>query len=56
MAMFETRVLLRTILQELTFVPEAAAPENQQAQTVLLLPERRATVTLRNRNDLAATS
>ncbi|HUB53896.1 MAG TPA: cytochrome P450 [Mycobacterium sp.] len=56
MAMFETRVLLRTILQELTLVPEAAAPENQQAQTVLLLPERRATVTLRNRNDLAATS
>jgi cytochrome P450 family 135 len=56
MAMFETRVLLRTILQELTFVPETTAAENQQANTVLLLPERRATVTLRKRTDPAAAS
>jgi cytochrome P450 family 135 len=56
MAMFEARVLLRTILQELTFVSETAAPENQQARTVLLLPERRATVTALKRNDLTATS
>jgi cytochrome P450 family 135 len=56
MAMFEARVLLRTILQELTFVPEAAAPENQQANTVLLLPERRATVTLSKRTAPVATS
>jgi cytochrome P450 family 135 len=56
MAMFEARVLLRTILQELTFVPETTAAENQQANTVLLLPERRATVTLRKRTDPAAAS
>jgi cytochrome P450 family 135 len=56
MAMFEARVLLRTILQELTFVPETTAAENQQAHTVLLLPERRATVTVRKRTDLAAAS
>ena len=45
MAMFEARVLLRTILQEMTFVPETSTGENQKAQTVLLLPEKRATVT-----------
>ena len=56
MAMFEARVLLRTILQEMTFVPEASTGENQKAQTVLLLPEKRATVTLRKRTDLAAES
>ena len=56
MAMFEARVLLRTILQEMTFVPEASTGENQKAQTALLLPEKRATVTLRKRMDLAAES
>ena len=54
MAMFEARVLLRTILQETTFVPETSTGENQKAQTVLLLPEKRATVTLRKRTDLVA--
>lgn len=49
MAMFEARVLLRTILQEMTFVPDTSAAEDQQAHTVLLLPDRRATVTLRRR-------
>jgi cytochrome P450 family 135 len=47
-------VLLRTILHETTFVPETTAAEKQQAHTVLLLPNRRATVTLRKRSDLAA--
>ena len=56
MAMFEARVLLRTILQEVTFVPDTSAAENQQAHTVLLLPEQRATVTLRKRSDLVAKS
>ena len=56
MAMFEARVLLRTILQEMTFVPEASAAESQQAQTVLLLPRQRAKVTMRGRADLAARS
>ena len=56
MAMFEARVLLRTILAEMTFVPETSTGENQRAQTVLLLPERRATVTLRRRSDLVAKS
>ena len=56
MAMFEARVLLRTILQEMTFVPDTSAAENQQAHTVLLLPEQRATVTLRKRSDLVAKS
>jgi cytochrome P450 len=49
MAMFEARVLLRTILREMTFVPEASPAENQQTQTVLLLPRERARVTLRRR-------
>jgi cytochrome P450 family 135 len=40
----------------MTFVPEASAPECQQAQTVLLLPEQRAEVTIRRRTDLAAAS
>ena len=56
MAMFEARVLLRTVLQEMTFVPERSTDEIQQAQTVLLLPKRRATVTLHRRTDLAAQS
>jgi cytochrome P450 len=56
MAMFEARVLLRTILQEMTFVSEPSAGESQQAQTVLLLPKKRATVTLRRRSDLVAKS
>ena len=56
MAMFEARVLLRTILQEMTFDPETSTGENQQAQTILLLPKKRATVTLRKRTDLAAKS
>lgn len=49
MAQFEMRVLLRTILQELTVAPETSAGEVQQAQTVLLLPKKRATVTLAKR-------
>ena len=56
MAMVEARVLLRAILREMTFVPETTAAEHQQAHTVLLLPGRRATVTLRKRTDLVATS
>ena len=56
MAMYEARVLLRTILQEMTFDPETSIGENQQAQTILLLPKKRATVTLRKRTDLAAKS
>jgi cytochrome P450 len=54
MAMFEARVLLRTILREMTFVHEASPAENQQAQTVLLLPRERAKVTLRRRGGLGA--
>lgn len=49
MAQFEMRVLLRTILQELTVVPTTSPDEAQQAQTVLLLPKKRATVTLGKR-------
>ncbi len=56
MAMFEARVLLRTILQEMTFVPETSPAESQQAHTVLLLPQQRATVSLRKRTDLVAKS
>jgi cytochrome P450 len=56
MAMFEARVLLRTILQEMTFVPDGSAAESQQAQTVLLLPRQRAKVTMRRRADLGARS
>ena len=56
MAMFEARVLLRTILKEMTLVPDASLDEKQKAQTVLLLPERRATVTLRRRADMAGRS
>ena len=55
MAMFEARVLLRTILAEVTLVPETSPAENQQAETILLVPKRRATVTLRKRSDPAAT-
>lgn len=56
MAMFEARVLLRTILQEMTFLPAATAAEDQQAHTILLLPQRRATVTLRHRAATVTTS
>lgn len=56
MAMFEARVLLRTILQEVTFVPETAPGEEQQAQTVLLLPRQRARVILRRRAEPTVTS
>jgi cytochrome P450 family 135 len=56
MAMFEARVLLRTILREMTFVPDTSPAESQQAHTVLLVPERRATVTLRRRAQSAAKS
>lgn len=56
MATFEARVLLRTILREMTFAPVTSPAENQKAQTVLLLPQRRATVTLRRRDDMGATS
>ncbi|MBX7433385.1 cytochrome P450 [Mycobacterium sp. Y57] len=55
MAMFEARVLLRTILQEVTLVPEDTPGEDQQAQTVLLLPRQRARVTLQARPERAAT-
>ncbi|MYR07371.1 cytochrome P450 [Gordonia sp. SID5947] len=54
MAMFEARVLLRTILREFTPVAEATADEDQVASTIMLLPERRATVTLRRRTAPAA--
>ncbi|MCH9669325.1 MAG: cytochrome P450 [Actinomycetia bacterium] len=53
MAMFEARELLRTILRELTFVTDGSVAEAQQAQTVLLLPKKRATVTLRRRSRAA---
>jgi len=56
MAQFEMRVLLRTILQELTVAPESAPDEAQQAQTVLLLPKKRATVTLAKRAERTATA
>ena len=56
MAMFEARVLLRTILQEVTLVPEATADEDHVAHTVLLLPKRGGTVTLRTRAEAAAES
>lgn len=55
MAMFEARVLLRTILREVAFVPVTSAAESQQAQSVLLLPKQRASVTLRKRADPAVT-
>ncbi len=51
MAQFEMRVLLRTILQEFTMVPETSSDEAQQAQTIMLLPKNRATVTLSKRAD-----
>lgn len=51
MSQFEMRVLLRTILRELTLAPETSPGEAQQAQTVLLLPRKRATVTLTKRAD-----
>jgi len=54
MSQFEIRVLLRTILQELTVVSESSRGEAQQAQTVLLLPKKRATVTLQPRCDRQA--
>lgn len=56
MAQFEMRVLLRTILQELTLVPTTSPDEAQQAQTVLLLPKKRATVTLVKRSHRLETS
>ena len=56
MAQFEMRVLLRTILQELTVVPETSPGESQQAQTVLLLPGKRATVMLGKHTDRPAQS
>jgi len=56
MAQFEIRVLLRTILRELALVPDTSPDETQQAQTVLLLPRRRATVTLGTRMDRTARS
>ena len=49
MATFEARVLLRTILQEMTFDTRTSAGETQKAQTVLLLPDNGAEVTLRRR-------
>ena len=56
MSQFEMRVLLRTILQELTVAPETSRDEAQQAQTVLLLPKKRATVTLNKRTGPLAQS
>jgi cytochrome P450 len=56
MAMFETRVLLRTMLQEITFAPETSQAEAQQAETILLVPKEHATVTLRKRVSLRAGS
>ena len=56
MAMFEARVLLRAILQEISFVPATSAAENQQTQAVLLLPDQRATVTLSRRAELGVTA
>ncbi len=54
MSQFEMRVLLRTILQEFTLVCETSPDEALQAQTVLLLPKERATVTFRRRTDQLA--
>ncbi|WP_166909029.1 cytochrome P450 [Mycobacterium sp. DL440] len=46
-AMFESRVLLRTILQHRRFQPEATPDERQdQHRNILLLPHKGATVTL----------
>lgn len=56
MSQFEMRVLLRTILQELTIAPATSPDEAQQAQTVLLLPKERAFVTLNKRTDATARS
>ncbi|MCH9729720.1 MAG: cytochrome P450 [Actinomycetia bacterium] len=56
MSQFEMRVLLRTILQELTVAPETSRDEAQQAQTVLILPKKRATVTLNKRTGPLAQS
>lgn len=53
LSMFEARVLLRTILREVELVPETSPGEEQQAETVLLLPKHRATVTLRTRTEIA---
>ncbi|WP_159437524.1 cytochrome P450 [Mycobacterium sp. DBP42] len=49
MAQFEARVLLRTLLREMAFVPSSAPDEAQRSQTVLLLPHDRAQVSLRKR-------
>ncbi|MCG7606554.1 MULTISPECIES: cytochrome P450 [Mycobacterium] len=49
MAQFEARVLLRTILREMTFAPTSASDEIQTSHTVLLLPHERARVTLHRR-------
>lgn len=46
-AMFESRVLLRTILQKRRFQPDTSPGERQdQHRNILLLPHNRATVTL----------
>lgn len=49
MALFQTRVLLRTLLRDLAFVPSGSPSEVQQGRTGVLLPRNRATVTLRRR-------
>lgn len=56
MSQFEMRVLLRTILEELTITPATSPDEAQQAQTVLLLPKGRALVTLNKRREASARS
>lgn len=51
-AMFESRVLLRTILEQRRFAPDSSADERQdQHRNILLLPGRGATVTLLERAD-----
>lgn len=51
-AMFESRVLLRTILQHRSFAPDTSPDERMdQHRNILLLPHNGATVTLRKRAD-----
>jgi len=49
MAQFEARVLLRTLLREITFASSSSTDEIQRSHTVLLLPHERAQVTLLRR-------
>ena len=49
MALLEARTLLRTLIQELDVVPTDTPHEAQRAETILMVPDKGATVTFRPR-------